>query len=234
MNTSLSDSEYDKLESLLSRFDKENAMNLEELDGFFTSLICAPEMTLPSTYLKEIWGGGEMSKDDEFNDKQELQDFMNLIMRHWNTVIKKLGDDEVFLPLLLEDSDGNAGGNDWARGFVRGMELHNEDWATLLEDEDNGGALVPIFALANEHNPDPELRPYKEPVGEELREKLIAGISAGAMLIYKYFYDDRREMASGVAGHTFWREEPKIGRNEPCPCGSGRKYKRCCGDVTLN
>jgi preprotein translocase subunit SecA len=25
------------------------------------------------------------------------------------------------------------------------------------------------------------------------------------------------------------RTEPKIGRNEPCPCGSGKKYKKCCG-----
>jgi tetratricopeptide (TPR) repeat protein len=25
------------------------------------------------------------------------------------------------------------------------------------------------------------------------------------------------------------RTGPKVGRNEPCPCGSGRKYKRCCG-----
>jgi SEC-C motif-containing protein len=25
------------------------------------------------------------------------------------------------------------------------------------------------------------------------------------------------------------RETPKVGRNDPCPCGSGRKYKRCCG-----
>lgn len=25
------------------------------------------------------------------------------------------------------------------------------------------------------------------------------------------------------------REEPKIGRNDPCPCGSGKKYKKCCG-----
>ena len=25
------------------------------------------------------------------------------------------------------------------------------------------------------------------------------------------------------------REEPKVGRNEPCPCGSGKKYKKCCG-----
>ncbi len=28
---------------------------------------------------------------------------------------------------------------------------------------------------------------------------------------------------------TFRREAPKIGRNDPCPCGSGKKYKRCCG-----
>jgi uncharacterized protein YecA (UPF0149 family) len=25
------------------------------------------------------------------------------------------------------------------------------------------------------------------------------------------------------------RETPKIGRNDPCPCGSGKKYKKCCG-----
>ena len=28
---------------------------------------------------------------------------------------------------------------------------------------------------------------------------------------------------------TFRRETPKIGRNAPCPCGSGKKFKRCCG-----
>jgi SEC-C motif-containing protein len=25
------------------------------------------------------------------------------------------------------------------------------------------------------------------------------------------------------------REAPKVGRNDPCPCGSGKKYKKCCG-----
>jgi hypothetical protein len=28
---------------------------------------------------------------------------------------------------------------------------------------------------------------------------------------------------------TFRREEPRVGRNDPCPCGSGKKYKKCCG-----
>ena len=30
---------------------------------------------------------------------------------------------------------------------------------------------------------------------------------------------------------TFVRQDRKVGRNEPCPCGSGKKYKQCCGKV---
>lgn len=28
---------------------------------------------------------------------------------------------------------------------------------------------------------------------------------------------------------TYCREASKVGRNDPCPCGSGKKYKKCCG-----
>ena len=63
------------------------------------------------------------------------------------------------------------------------MELRREDWGPLLDDDENSGALVPIFALAHEHDPDPEMRSYEEPVSAELREKLIVGMAAGAMKI---------------------------------------------------
>jgi preprotein translocase subunit SecA len=33
----------------------------------------------------------------------------------------------------------------------------------------------------------------------------------------------------GPEAHTYKRETPKVGRNDPCPCGSGKKYKKCCG-----
>jgi uncharacterized protein len=56
MDTLLSDAEYDKLESVLNQFQSDDVMNLEEIDGFFTALICSPEMTQPSIYLKEISG----------------------------------------------------------------------------------------------------------------------------------------------------------------------------------
>lgn len=31
------------------------------------------------------------------------------------------------------------------------------------------------------------------------------------------------------SGSTYKRETPKIGHNQQCPCGSGKKYKKCCG-----
>lgn len=39
----------------------------------------------------------------------------------------------------------------------------------------------------------------------------------------KQFYTEQKR------SHTVVRNEVKVGRNEPCPCGSGKKYKKCCG-----
>lgn len=33
----------------------------------------------------------------------------------------------------------------------------------------------------------------------------------------------------GINSETVQRETPKVGRNDPCPCGSGKKFKKCCG-----
>ena len=42
--------------------------------------------------------------------------------------------------------------------------------------------------------------------------------------------DDRDDIfAEALDPHSFVREGAKVGRNEPCPCGSGKKYKKCCG-----
>jgi hypothetical protein len=39
------------------------------------------------------------------------------------------------------------------------------------------------------------------------------------------------DRAPTAIAHTVEREGPKVGRNDPCPCGSGKKYKRCCGPL---
>ncbi len=40
-----------------------------------------------------------------------------------------------------------------------------------------------------------------------------------------FLFDDDEEF---MPAETFVREQPKVGRNDPCPCGSGKKYKKCC------
>ncbi|MFL1454421.1 preprotein translocase subunit SecA [Marinobacter sp. GN3S48] len=44
--------------------------------------------------------------------------------------------------------------------------------------------------------------------------------------------EDEQDRNQQGAPETFVRQERKVGRNEPCPCGSGKKYKQCCGKVS--
>jgi uncharacterized protein len=230
----LTDAEFERLTGVLGRFDNKHPMNLEQLDGFLAALICGPQIVRPSEYLPVICGD-DMVLEDTFGAQSVLQDFLSLIMRHWNVIADTLHSGDVFLPLLLEDENGISHANDWAKGFLRGMELRKAEWAALLDDEKHGGWLVPIFALAHEHDPDPEIRAYKAAISNEEREKLIVGAAAGVTGIYRYFQKQRsvEEQPSDTAT-TFRRTLPKIGRNDPCPCGSGKKFKQCCGRTTLH
>src|SRR6202051_3857015 len=212
----LTGAEFGRLNGVLGRFDNKHPMNLEQLDGFLAALICGPEIVRPSEYLPVICGD-DMVLEDSFRAQSLLQVFLSLIMRHWNVIADTLHSGDVFLPLLLEDENGISHANDWARGFLRGMELRRTDWAVLLDDEKHSGCLVPIFALAHEHDPAPEKRPYNDAISAEEREKLIVGAAAGVTGIYRYFEAQRlveREPFDNVT--TFRRTVPKIGRNDPC------------------
>jgi hypothetical protein len=41
-------------------------------------------------------------------------------------------------------------------------------------------------------------------------------------------YREEEDVARRPAAETIIRHQPKVGRNDPCPCGSGKKYKKCC------
>ena len=230
----LNDAELERLIAVLKRFGDKRAMNLEQLDGFLSALICCPDLVPPSEYLPKI-RGGDIVLQDEFSAQPILKDFLSLIMRHWNAIVDTLQSGDVYMPLLLEDENGITHGNDWANGCLRGIDLRKEHWADLLDDEEHGGSLVAILALAHENDPDPAMCPYKEPVSVELRETLIVGAAAGMNKICHYF-EAQRLLGKDALGSmsSFRRNMPKIGRNEPCPCGSGKKFKHCCGKTTLH
>jgi uncharacterized protein len=224
-NEPLTDAEIDRLGDFLEGCKGGTAMSVEELDGFFAALIAGPETLTPSEYYPEVFGG-EMSQACEFGRLSEANEILGLMMRHWNTIAGTLIKGEVYVPLLLEDDDVTAHGNDWAWGFMRGMDMRRDSWAGLVEDEAHGGCLLPMMVLRYEHDDDPEMRP--ETITPAQREKIIVHMAAGLIGANRYFRQ-----------RTTFESEPrhsaaKVGRNEPCPCGSGRKYKKCCGGATVN
>ena len=229
-NEPLTDAELDRLGDFLKSCKGGKAMNVEQLDGFFAALIAGPEIVMPSEYYVEVFGG-EMSDACEFGSLDEANEILGLMMRHWNTIAAALNKDEVYGPILMQDKNGVAHGNDWAHGFMRGTLMRHDGWVELVNDEEQGGCMVPIFMLHYEHDTDPKMRP--KPISPEQREDVIVHMAAGLLQAYRYF---RAQQQPEAGAHTseHRRSTPKVGRNEPCPCGSGKKYKRCCGRATVN
>jgi uncharacterized protein len=225
----LTDAELDRLGDFLKSCKAGKAMSVEQLDGFFAALVAGPETVMPSEYYGEVFGG-EMSDACEFRSIDQANEILGLMMRHWNTIAGTLFKDEVYVPLLL-DADGMAHGNDWARGFMRGMGMRHDRWAELVNDEEHGGCLIPMMMLRHEHDEDLKMRP--KPITREKREEVIAYMAAGLLQAYRYFREHRQAGASARTSRPR-RTTPKVGRNEICPCGSGKKYKRCCGGAMVN
>lgn len=124
---------------------------------------------------------------------------------------------------------------------MRGVQLAPTGWSELLADADEG-LLMSIPLVAGEMDPQWP----KEPLTKEKEDELLQWMFAGAARAYRHFADARREFADAQYDdtledeeiddyypETYVRPEPKVGRNEPCPCGSGKKYKRCCGASDL-
>lgn len=236
IDTPLTEAELDRLEEFLATLKEKDdlAMGLEELDGFLTALIVGPESVPPSEYLQEIFGSEVMSNFT----RDEAEEILGLIFRHWNTIADTLGKGEFYDPVYTKFENELPCANDWSHGFMRGASMRYESWKELLESEEHGGAVFAMMLLDHEHDPDPELRP--PPLTSEKRKQLLGLLEAGIVITYRYFKPHRELEATQLADDSEdeiprqqIRTQAKIGRNEPCPCGSGKKYKRCCGGAIV-
>ena len=98
--------------------------------------------------------------------------------------------------------------------------LRADAWNVLFEDEDARLLIGPIMA----HLHDKDGKPFIDGSLEEMQK--VRDESAQALpYAIKGIYDFWKALRQPANQPT----RKKVGRNEPCPCGSGRKYKRCCG-----
>ncbi len=202
---------------LVSRQVPATTMPFEMLDGFLTALVIGPELVLPSEYLPIIWGTDD-GEGPEWDGRAQLDYFMTLLTRHSNAIAARRTAHALQLPhieLFSEAQPGEA----WADGFFTGIDLRADAWQPIFDDRRADQMVLPIIALSSEVPAE-----ISNEMTGEMREATLDQLPVALQMIAAWWQSPSR---SGV------RREParsaKVGRNEPCPCGSGKKYKKCCG-----
>jgi len=188
---------------------------------------------MPSGIQPEVFGG-EMSDACEFSQpRRGRNEIFGLMMRHWNAIAGTLvSTAKFYVPLLLEDEHGVAHGNDWARGFMRGMHMRHDGWAELVEDEEHGGWLIPMMMLCHEHDADPKMRPQAD--HPEKREDIIVHMAWAGGGVSVFPGAPKKPTWQYIAPESR-RTAPRSERNDPWSVRlSGKKYKKCCGGATVN
>jgi uncharacterized protein len=228
----LSEKEMDELDSfLMSDATSNEVMLLDCLDGFLTAIASGPAMPEPSEWMQRVWG--PTAEDaPKFASDAQAERITGLMMRHLNAIVWSLQQDaEHFEPVFdlqvyADDEREYMDGEMWAHGFMTGINMQRESWQAMFESRYGPTALRPIYLLGAPEVTEAEEMLVATPAQ---REEFSKQIPASIGWIYKFWAPQRRA-ADSANGISVENEIPKkISRNTPCSCGSGRKFKKCCG-----
>jgi uncharacterized protein len=199
--------------------------SLIEMDGYMTAVIIGPELIMPSEWMPDLW-----PKQFGFKDAEEAQKITSALMEYYNGIIRHLeGPPENYRPLYLPEDPAQPAtvehAAEWSQGFWNAITRH-PGWRPIIEDKDARRLLVPILAFAK--TPDEKaLIKNTRRQHEEMLEDAADKIAEFLLLIRQYWRDYNASRDELALDHPV--RSQRVGRNDPCPCGSGKKYKRCCG-----
>jgi uncharacterized protein len=197
-------------------------MLLSDLDGFLTGLAVGPSVVVPSEWLPIIWGGQEPT----FADESEMRGVLGAIMSRYNDILRRVEDGT--LDPIFWDMEDILIAADWAEGFFDAIQLRWEEWVPLLKSKNHVEIVLPILALCSDEEGNSLLGLDAE-TEDEAMEKLTPAIPEAVMEIAAYWRRRRKPTGAGIIIDGPGRDPIKVGRNDPCPCGSGKKFKKCCG-----
>jgi uncharacterized protein len=208
-----------KLASLPTDSD---AMLVSELDGFLAGLLVCPDLIMPSEWLPLVWGGDEETAPT-FENARQAEQLVGLVMEHYNATAQDLQSGRYAPVFEVDTRHDEVLWELWIGGFETAMQLRPESWVTLLDsDEDTRTALTGLILLTRINQGDSGL---SEDEVKELTEKAPDLIGPWVEILNAWRVSQHLAGQPAPLAPSFG----KVGRNDPCPCGSGKKYKKCCG-----
>jgi uncharacterized protein len=215
--TPLSPTELEELEGLLaSDIFRGESMHLDELQGLFFAVASSPELIVPSRWMPEALG-----EAPDFRDAEQARQVLDLVMRFYNQSVRAAATKDFELILYRTETD-ELDYAAWCGGYLTGMDLAETDWYEAGDPEEVGELLFPLLVLADAL-PEEEKRTVKPAEWRRLVRSCEESLADTLVQIHDYWKVVREPPP------TVRRDAPKVGRNDPCPCGSGKKFKQCCG-----
>ena len=250
--------EADALDAVLDalRQHDDEVPQWEFCDGFLTALVCCRRPVAAGEWLPVLLGVDEADGEGGglrfASESQRTRFLMGWQQREaqvraaLSAPVESLDDARTLVPDMLdvraalaelpeaeraEVSEGDipSFGQVWALGFMYAVENWPDEWAPPRERELARGvdeALQAIVTLSEDDPAEPSL-PISE--GSEVASvsaRRLDDYAAAIWAVYDLF-DIWQGLGPRVA--TVRHAAPTPGRNDPCPCGSGKKYKKCCG-----
>ena len=198
-------------------------MLLTELDGFLTGVLICPDPIPSAEWMQGIWGiddGGVAP----FEDPIDVQWFADAVMARYTEIARDLnrGKPQPFFD--IDERNGDVLWELWIDGFAAAMALRPDSWVALADGDDRNAAdalsrIEMLVAIATNESPLDSME--INAIESEAPAMLVAGILG--------LHTSRLQYAGPSPTKTPEARPTKVGRNDACPCGSGKKSKRCCG-----
>ncbi|MGE3668658.1 MAG: UPF0149 family protein [Polyangiaceae bacterium] len=190
-------------ESLDALLDGDLSMTPEEMMGVLVAVFSARQLVPPSQWMPLVFGEREPSEADG--------PAISALMEEYNEVGRMLEEEGMLSP-EPDDLDAIA---DFCSGYLAVMDL-DQTW--LREEEEI--AFVLLALCDHSMLDDPRLKL------EGTKAEWIASACEELPQLLDEMYTKNRGRHPGAGKQA---TSKKVDRNAPCPCGSGKKYKKCCG-----
>jgi uncharacterized protein len=242
----LTPDDFDALDAELDllREQDDEIPQWEFCEGFLCALVCMRREVPPEEYWPVLLG-------EAFRPMEHME-FVWRWRRRWQEIafaldqpVELLEDERAYQPEALdtrgailclpgeERSEGDlanlpAYAQVWAIGFMYAVESWPQDWLPPRDAEAAGmldDALEHIVALTEGDPGAPAVSMYSEDGPPSVSNERLDAVALGIWAVY-----DLRQVWRSLGPRVDpVRKAPEPGRNDPCPCGSGKKYKKCHG-----
>lgn len=213
-----------------------DAMFVSELDGFVAGLLLCPDRISPSEWLPDVWGTDGKPAFDSIEQAREATD---AVIAHYNRVANNFANrtDPYQTVLEYEEGEDEPYWEFWIEGFYKAMTLRPDAWSEYFYTDDD---IVKVSFAFMTSLIDIVIGESKLPKKSQDELTMVAADAIPKIVTALNNWLKEYQRMDGQSPGTYdWLSRSdqniipfrtsKVGRNETCPCGSGRKYKKCCG-----